>query len=106
MDLRDLLIQAEFNIRPGDSTEWGLVVNMPHVKRAIGKYLNTGRAKRLMSLIELSNVEAQIDAFSNIVVEEGPEVYYEYEDSSRVDLGVMLTELEQRRKELEGENNE
>lgn len=70
-ELRDLLIEAKFNIKPGDSTEHGLVVTHPHIKHAIDQYFDTEEASRLAGLIFLygnkQEREGRLDELENTV---------------------------------------
>lgn len=52
LDVRDLMIEAKFNIRPGETVNGELIVEQPYAALGIGKFLKSDEAMRLATLIE------------------------------------------------------
>lgn len=63
---RDFLIEGKFNIRPGDSTKDGLVVDYPHVKLEIDDYLNSEESKRFSALLEKERLRARQEQLNRL----------------------------------------
>lgn len=64
--IKDIVIEARFNIRPGDSVNGVLLVERPDVAYEIGKYLKTEEAKRQIQLITRYGLEQRLDEVDHI----------------------------------------
>lgn len=59
--IRDLMIEAEFGIKPGDTVYDVLLVDFPPVKHEIDQYFKTEKAARIEPLITQYGLQERID---------------------------------------------